>query len=140
MREESAMRSRSVRKSAHHVASRAPAHARSNVNPLADLAGAGTIVRPVQFGDIWYRGRCRRQAERLALAVVAQAADDLAKYRGAPRRRRARLYRTAYEWVTSDDRSWPYSFVNLCEALRLSPSALRAELLDDSRRRAAETV
>ena len=36
----------------------------------------------------------------------------------------------AYKWVASGDRSWPYSFVNLCEALKLSPEYLRAGMLD----------
>lgn len=31
-------------------------------------------------------------------------------------------------WVTADDYAWPYSFVNLCEALSLSPSAVRTAL------------
>jgi 3-hydroxybutyryl-CoA dehydrogenase len=32
--------------------------------------------------------------------------------------------------LTSDDREWPYSFINLCDILRLSPDAVREQLLD----------
>jgi len=35
-----------------------------------------------------------------------------------------------YQWVASDCRQWPFSFVNICEILDLSPQALRAQLLD----------
>ncbi len=32
--------------------------------------------------------------------------------------------------LASADRSWPYSFLNLCGAFRLSPDSVRAELLE----------
>jgi hypothetical protein len=43
------------------------------------------------------------------------------------------LYREAYQWVVSDDRSWPYSFLNICDLLGLCAGALRAELLRSER-------
>ncbi len=36
--------------------------------------------------------------------------------------------RRAAEWVRSDDRHWPFSFVNLCETLGLDPERLRTGL------------
>ena len=42
---------------------------------------------------------------------------------------RQRLYWEAYAWVASNDRSWPYSFVNLCELLDMVPDAVRQQLL-----------
>ena len=36
--------------------------------------------------------------------------------------------RQAIAYVASTDRTWPYSFENLCEALGLSAEALREEL------------
>lgn len=62
--------------------------------------------------------------------MLRQALNDLQKFRYARRRRRQRLYMEAYRWVASNDRSWPYSFLNICDALGLSADALRAEVLD----------
>lgn len=33
------------------------------------------------------------------------------------------------KWVNSEDRSWPSSFVNVCEALGLEPKAVRGHIL-----------
>ena len=38
--------------------------------------------------------------------------------------------RDAEEWMLSPDRSWPFSFLNLCEALELAPDELRREVID----------
>ena len=89
------------------------------------------IVLPIQFQRIW-RGSATTIPERtLAMSVLCQAADDLLMYRYARRRSRQRLYMDAHSWVASNDRSWPYSFLNLCDALHLSPTCLRTELLGD---------
>jgi len=87
---------------------------------------------PVQFKEIWYRSRAISAERALILAVLWQAADDLQKHRFARRRQQQRLYMEAYEWVASNDRQWPYSFVNLCELLQLSPEALREGLLGNA--------
>jgi hypothetical protein len=33
------------------------------------------------------------------------------------------------EWIVSNDRSWPYSFLNLCDALDLTADRVGAERL-----------
>jgi hypothetical protein len=38
----------------------------------------------------------------------------------------------AYKWVASDDHSWPYSFVSLCDALDVAPEWLRPRLLNET--------
>lgn len=84
---------------------------------------------PVQFARLWH-GTLPVSPERaLLVSMLALAADDLSKYRHARSRRQRRLYRDAFRWVASDDRSWPLSFVNICEFLSLSAQRLRAELL-----------
>lgn len=40
-------------------------------------------------------------------------------------RRAQRLAREAEEWFFNEDESWPFSFVNICEALGLDPSYIR---------------
>jgi len=45
------------------------------------------------------------------------------------------LYMDAYTWVLSDDTSWPYSFVNVCQLLGLSIEFTRSDLLLDAQLR-----
>jgi hypothetical protein len=99
--------------------------------PAAGKFPRPAAILPIQFDDLCRRSVGRSGEQRLALAVVRQAVEDLRKHRWARRRRAQRLYRDAYEWVDATDRRWPYSFVNICEVLQLSPTALRAELLGD---------
>lgn len=70
--------------------------------------------------------------EVLAAAVLRLAFEDLQKHRGATETRRRRAFREAYVWVKSNERQWPFSFLNVCDMLDLSPQALRAKLLTDS--------
>lgn len=84
---------------------------------------------PIQFYEIWHRTRFITSERALVLSVLWQAVADLQKFRFARRRRQQRLYMEAYHWVASEDRNWPYSFVNLCEVLNLPDEALRDQLL-----------
>ena len=70
--------------------------------------------------------------EVLAAAVLKLAFEDLQKHRGATDVRSRRAFREAYVWVKSDERRWPFSFLNVCDMLELSPGALRSKLLTDS--------
>jgi hypothetical protein len=88
---------------------------------------------PAQFHDIWHKTRAVTPERALALAVLWEAVLDLDKYRFAQRRRQQRLYWEAYEWVTSDDRSWPYSFANLCDTVGLTVEPVRKQLLGELR-------
>jgi hypothetical protein len=68
----------------------------------------------------------------LAAGVLKQAAHDLRRFRGATKGFRRELYRDADSWITANDFSWPYSFVNVCKLLDLSPDVVRAEVLADA--------
>jgi hypothetical protein len=103
------------------------ASSESNNVPRVPLFG-GAILHPAQFHDIWSGGGQSPERE-LAAAVLDSAVGDLRNYRYAPQRSRQRAYWQTYRWVASADREWPFSFVNICESLRLSPEALRARLL-----------
>jgi len=74
---------------------------------------------------------------QLAVAVLSQAANDLRKFRYARRGSGYSLYADARKWITSNDRLWPYSFLNLCDALQLAADAIRAELLGNTSGRAS---
>ena len=87
-------------------------------------------VLPGQFQQIWHGTNAVTPERALAVNVLWQAADDLVKHRCARQRKRQRLFMDAYRWIASDDRTWPYSFLNICDVLSLSPRALRTELLE----------
>lgn len=93
---------------------------------------APELTLPGQFRDMWHGPRAPSPEMVLAVSVLGQVVNDLRKFRFTRRRRRQRLYMEAYNWVASSDRSWPYAFLNLCDALRLSTEAVRAQLLGDA--------
>ena len=68
----------------------------------------------------------------LAAGVLKQAAQDLRRFQGATSAIERELYLDAYRWVISDDCSWPFSFLNVCQLLNLAPESLRQELLTDA--------
>ena len=69
---------------------------------------------------------------KLAVAVLSQAANDLQKFRNARHEASSSLYADARKWITSNDRLWPFSFLNLCDALHLAADVIRAELLGNT--------
>jgi len=70
--------------------------------------------------------------KELALGVLNQAAHDLRRFHSATRGVRRELYVDAYDWVTANDYSWPYSFVNVCKLLHVCPEVVRTELFADA--------
>src|SRR3954447_7942036 len=68
----------------------------------------------------------------MAGSMLRQAAYDLRRFRGATSGVERQLYLDAYDWVTADDFSWPYSFVNICRSINLAPEVARRELLEDA--------
>jgi hypothetical protein len=69
--------------------------------------------------------------EALAIGVLTQAAHDLRRFRLAHSGVEHELYHDALRWLTITDFSWPYSFVNVCKVLQVSPACVRRELLAD---------
>lgn len=88
-------------------------------------------MMPSQFEGVWHHSRAITPERALLLSVLWLAILDLRKHRFARRRRYQRLYMEAYKWVASDYRGWTFSFVNVCETLSFSPSAVRHELLGE---------
>ena len=68
----------------------------------------------------------------LAAGVLKQARQDLRRFHGATSAVERELYLDAYSWFTSDDCTWPFSFLNVCHLLNLAPESLRQELLTDA--------
>ena len=67
----------------------------------------------------------------LAAGILKQAVLDLRRFHGATSAVEREFYLDAYRWVISDDCSWPFSFLNLCQVLNLTPETVREEVLGD---------
>jgi hypothetical protein len=78
-----------------------------------------------------YDYTCETSQKDLAAGVLKQAKQDLRRFHGATSAVERELYLDAYSWITSDDCAWPFSFLNVCRLLNLSPEAVREELLGD---------
>jgi len=65
---------------------------------------------------------------RLMAAILEDAIDCFQKYLWAKDNRSRNLRQEAESWFFSDDDSWPFSFINVCESLDLEPDFLRRGL------------
>jgi hypothetical protein len=65
----------------------------------------------------------------LAAGVLKQAEQDLRSFHSAASPIERELYLDAYRWVMSDDCSWPFSFLGVCESLQLVPEQVRQDLI-----------
>ena len=85
------------------------------------------VLLPEQFHALWsYEKRTASGQHALMRAVLQDALNCCLYLRVGPRGRR--LAREAEHWFFSNDDHWPFSFVNICEALGLHADAVRARL------------
>lgn len=94
--------------------------------------GAGVFqpdfLLPLQFFT-GTRGKGYAEGERrLMLAILEDAVGCFQKHLGTKESRGRLLCSDAEEWFMSDDRSWLFSFVNVCEVLGLQPDFIRQGL------------
>ena len=68
-----------------------------------------------------------RSQRELAAGVLKQAEQDLRRFHGAAGTIEREL--DAYRWVISDDCSWPFSFLRVCQLLNLVPEDVRNDLV-----------
>lgn len=61
--------------------------------------------------------------KKLAAAVLVSALVEIRDHHADPGHRKSVMEDVA--WVNSDDASWPFSFLRLCELLRLEPDYVR---------------
>ena len=83
---------------------------------------------PSQFFD-----RIRRKASfdgerRLMVAILEDAVEVYRKQAGARDRKRRLLFEDAESWIESGDRSWIFSFENICDVLGIEAGYLRGGL------------
>ena len=67
----------------------------------------------------------------LAAGVLKQAAQDLRRFHDATSTVERELYLDAYRWLTIDECSSPFSFLNVCQLLNVAPENVRRELIGD---------
>src|SRR6266704_2474918 len=67
----------------------------------------------------------------LAAGILKQAGLDLRRFHGATGAIEREFYLDAHRWVISDDCSWPFSFLNVCQLLNLAPETVREDVLGD---------
>ncbi|MDG2308148.1 MAG: hypothetical protein P8R42_26525 [Candidatus Binatia bacterium] len=86
------------------------------------------LITPEQYRDRVQMERTDQPEVRLMLAVMEDAVATYQRYAGEQGRRNRRLFEEAESWINSTDTSWPYSFENICAALRFEPETLRKGL------------
>jgi hypothetical protein len=88
---------------------------------------SGEFLAPVTMQ--WWPPPQLRPEHRLMRAVLEKALGDLA-LEGATEPPPLVGYRRppVLDWFVSRDRSWPFSFENICDAIDLDPGRVRAVL------------
>jgi hypothetical protein len=99
------------------------------------IADAGaSLFQPDSLLPAQYFAALRQKAQacgerRLMIAILEDAVECFQKHLWATDSRSRHLRNEAEKWFLSDDASWPFSFVNICEALDIHPLFLRRGLL-----------
>src|SRR5207302_5968364 len=107
--------------------------------PPIHLSASLNDVLPSQLFPEFPGESCLSGAKRLMLAVLSDAIDIFVKHGTKVDARSRRLFAETVDWILADDTTSTFSFINICETLRLSPSCLRRglRLLDARRTRGA---
>ena len=87
------------------------------------------LLMPAQFFASLKHKAHGNGERRLMAAILADAIECFQKNVAATDGRGRQLCNEAERWFLSDDGSWLYSFVNICEALDIHPLFLRQGLL-----------
>jgi hypothetical protein len=84
-------------------------------------------IMPIQFFAL--RERSRWSGEQRLMAAVLEDAITVYSRPDVPKASKARqLLRETERWLRSNDRTWTFSFLRVCEVLGLEPSAIRRRL------------
>lgn len=108
-----------------------------------DLVGEGRLFEPDVMLPAQYFAVLRKAAPQgpeygLVIAMLQDAIECFQKYRFATDENGRELFADAHDWITSDDRKWPFSFENVCGVLNLHPGYLRRGLFEWSERADAD--
>jgi hypothetical protein len=85
-------------------------------------------ILPVQFFTRLQRSAAWTGEQRLMAAILEDAVGVCTKP-NAPKTSKARqVLRETLRWLRSNDRTWTFSFLRICEHLDLNPGAIRREI------------
>ena len=73
--------------------------------------------------------RSLQPEKSLMFAVLSDAVECFQKYALSRDEYENRLFRETEIWICEENREWPFSFINVCEALTIDPPYLRKGLL-----------
>jgi len=95
----------------------------------ASRAEQASILLPEQF---WGSGTDPRPdpEKRLMAAVLEEAILLILNYADSSSMQRRKLVAEAYAWITSDDRSGPFSFATICDVFGLDVEPVRLAIAD----------
>ena len=94
---------------------------------LADLFQPDTLL-PSQYFDRMRSKALRDGEHRLMIAVLEDAVDIYRKQAGAREARGQQLFREAEDWIADTDRTWLFSFENICDVLDINSEYIRRGL------------
>jgi len=94
---------------------------------FAHLLQPDTLLPSQYFAALRHKG-AHEPERRLVVAVLQDAVDCFQKHVMARDRKARQLFLDAEEWIGSDDRSWPFSFENVCDLLQINAEYLRRGL------------
>ena len=93
----------------------------------AHLLQPDTLL-PSQYFGVLKRKGAHEAERRLAIAVLQDAVDCFQKHLLARDRKARQMFLDAEQWIGSEDRSWPFSFENICDLLQINAAYLRRGL------------
>jgi hypothetical protein len=86
------------------------------------------VLLPAQFFAAFRREGGLERERLLMLAVLEDAIDCYQKYSHSRDPRGRQMFDEAREWVSSCDRTWLFSFENICDTLEISAEYVRRGL------------
>ncbi|MFN8624939.1 MAG: hypothetical protein U0587_02980 [Candidatus Binatia bacterium] len=95
---------------------------------FAHLLQPDTLL-PSQYFALVRRKGGHEPERRLVAALLEDAVECYQKHLRARDPKARRLFLDAEEWICSEDRTWPFSFENVCDLLQINPEYLRRGLL-----------
>ena len=82
-------------------------------------------VLPAQYLATFQRNTHLEPEKALMLAVLEDAVTCIQKYALSSQAKEKRLFRQTRDWILTEDDEWPFSFVNICEAVGLDHGYVR---------------
>ena len=86
------------------------------------------VLLPAQYFAAFRRSGGLERERLLMLAVLEDAIDCFQKYAHARDPRGGQIFQESKEWVDSGDRTWLFSFENICDTLEINADYVRRGL------------